>query len=125
LLYSREYFERVRAALNPGGIAVQWAPTPRTIATFRSVFPHVAYVEPALLGSDRPIVYDGEHVASRLDEPAIRSYLMDSGVNIDELRGRFLSARAINWSPSDKVTNPDINTDLWPRDEYYLNNPAR
>lgn len=125
LLYSREYFGRVRTALKPGGIAVQWAPTPRTIATFRAVFPHVVYAEPALLGSDRPIAYDAARIAARLDEPAIRDYLSDAEVNIDELRARVLSAHVIVWGPADMVAATDINTDLWPRDEYYLNNPTR
>lgn len=123
LLYSREYFERVRAALNPGGIAVQWAPTPRTIATFRSVFPHVVYAEPALLGSNQPIAYDAARVTARLEEPSIRAYLAESEVNIDELRARFASVRPVAWGPGDVVPSRDVNTDLWPRDEYYLNNP--
>ncbi|MSP89423.1 MAG: hypothetical protein EXQ92_11535 [Alphaproteobacteria bacterium] len=112
LLYSREYFERVRAAPNPGGIAVQWAPTPRTIATFRSVFPHVLYAEPALLGRDSPIQYDAARVAARLDEPPIRAYLADSGVNIEELRARFASVRAVVWGPAEKSAVADVNTDL-------------
>ena len=40
--------------LAPGGIYVQWAPTARSIETFRSIFPYVTIVHPAMLGSDRP-----------------------------------------------------------------------
>jgi predicted membrane-bound spermidine synthase/tetratricopeptide (TPR) repeat protein len=47
-LYSREYFERMAAALRPGGIAVQWIPTQRIgeeslsliLRTFFGAFPH-------------------------------------------------------------------------------------
>jgi spermidine synthase len=39
LLNSQEFFQQVRTKLAPGGIYVQWAPTERTIETFRSVFP--------------------------------------------------------------------------------------
>ena len=47
-LYSYEYFESARRALNPGGIMVQWLGSPSsdayrwTLATFRRVFPHVS-----------------------------------------------------------------------------------
>ncbi|MBM3597222.1 MAG: MFS transporter [Alphaproteobacteria bacterium] len=121
LLYSREYFERMRRALKPGGIAVQWAPTERTIATFRAVFPHVVYAAPALLGSERPIPYDPAALARRLDEPAIRGHLEAAQVNIDELRSVYVAKPPVVWSAS--ARSPDVNTDLWPRDEYYLNNP--
>ena len=57
LLNSQEFFRQVRSKLAPGGIYVQWAPTERSIETFRSVFPYVTMVHPALLGSDRPIPY--------------------------------------------------------------------
>src|SRR5205814_5160829 len=47
-LYSKEYFEMVRAHLNPQGIVTQWVPLYETdpetvkseIATFFEVFPH-------------------------------------------------------------------------------------
>jgi len=119
-LYSREYFEKVRAHLAPGGIAVQWAPTERTIATFRTVFPHVVYAAPALLGSVQPIPYDPEALARRTEEPAIRAHLTAAEVNLDDLR-RFLTGRApVVWSTTGPMT--DINSDLWPKDEYWLNN---
>jgi spermidine synthase/predicted MFS family arabinose efflux permease len=120
LLYSREYFEKVREHLAPGGIAVQWAPTERTIATFRTVFPYVIYAAPALLGSTRPIPYDPAALARRTEEPAIRDHLTAAEVNLDDLR-RFLTGRApVVWSATAPAA--DINTDLWPKDEYWLNN---
>jgi spermidine synthase len=120
LLYSREYFEKVREHLAPGGIAVQWAPTERTIATFRTVFPHVIYAAPALLGSAQPIPYDPAALARRTEEPAIRAHLLAADVNLDELRRIFLDRTPVVWSTTGPVA--DINTDLWPKDEYWLNN---
>jgi len=120
LLYSREYFQKVREHLAPGGIAVQWAPTERTIATFRTVFPHVIYAAPALLGSVQPIPYDPAALARRTEEPAIRDHLVAAEVNLDDLK-RFFTGRApVVWSTTGSAT--DINADLWPKDEYWLNN---
>jgi spermidine synthase len=120
LLYSREYFRKVRDHLAPGGIAVQWAPTERTIATFRTVFPHVVYAAPALLGSLQPIPYDPAALARRTEEPAIRAHLLAADVNLDDMRRFFLGRAPVVWSETGPET--DINTDLWPKDEYHLNN---
>jgi spermidine synthase len=46
LLNSQEFFQQVRARLAPGGIYIQWAPTERSVDTFRSVFPYVTMVHP-------------------------------------------------------------------------------
>ena len=65
-LYSREYFRRLRTALNPGGVAVQWLPFAdigatnfaAIIRTFYSVFPRGSVWWGAtnlmLVGSDTP-----------------------------------------------------------------------
>jgi len=121
LLYSREYFEKVRDHLAPGGIAVQWAPTERTINTFRTVFPHVVYAAPALMGSAAPIPYDPAALARRTEEPAIREHLLAAEVNLDDLRTFMLRRPPVVWSELGPRT--DINSDLWPKDEYWLNNP--
>ena len=120
LLYSREYFQKVREHLAPGGIAVQWAPTERTISTFRTVFPHVIYAAPALLGSSSPIPYDPAALARRIEEPAIREHLRAADVNLDELRAFIQGRTPVVWAETGSAT--DINSDLWPRDEYWLNN---
>ena len=67
LLNSQEFFRQVQSKLAPGGLYVQWAPTERTIETFRSVFPYVTMVHPALLGSDRPIPYAREKILALLE----------------------------------------------------------
>jgi len=53
MLYSEEFLTQVRARLAPGGLYVQWAPTPRTVETFVAVFPHVVMLQPIsiMLGS--------------------------------------------------------------------------
>ena len=75
LLNSQEFFQQVRAKLAPGGIYVQWAPTERSIDTFRSVFPYVTMVHPAMLGSDRPIPYSRDKILALLERPEIDAHL--------------------------------------------------
>jgi spermidine synthase len=97
-LYSKEYFEAVRAHLNPGGLVTQWVPlyqsdkeTVRSeIATFFEVFPHgvvwgnldeanLGY-DVVLLGSDRPIRIDLDAVDRQLKAaPRIAASLHEVG----------------------------------------------
>jgi spermidine synthase len=121
LLYSQEFMRQVQAKLAPGGIYVQWAPTERTIETFRSVFPHVALVHPALLGSDQPIPYDRETILELLARPDIDSQLKAARVDRGELRLWFEKTQIESLNMGQAVPAPAPNTDFFPRDEYYLN----
>jgi spermidine synthase len=120
LLYSVEFFRQVRERLREGGICVQWAATERTVASFLSVFPHVVRVNDALLGSDRPIAFALEAMAERLHGPA-RPYVVAGGWDPAAIVG-WLSARPVTvWAPGDPRGDRDVNTDLFPKDEYFLN----
>ncbi len=121
LLNSREFFQQVKSKLAPGGIYVQWAPTQRTIETFRSVFPYVTMVHPALLGSDRPIHFDRERILHLLAQPQIAAHLAAARVDRAELRKWFEDKKieVLNDGRTVPVLSP--NTDFFPRDEYYLN----
>jgi predicted membrane-bound spermidine synthase len=123
LLYSREYFEAAREQLAPGGIMAQWNPTERVEATFVTVFPYVIDVPPILLGSMQPIDYDVEAIRARLDDPAIRDYLVASDVDVSHLQDLIKPPEQV-WSEDDPrdFASERINTDLFPRDEYFLNN---
>jgi spermidine synthase len=85
-LYTREYFEAVKAHLNPGGVVTQWVPlyesTPEAvkseIATFFSVFPHGTIwannvngggYDLVLLGQDQPTRNDVAALAARFGDP--------------------------------------------------------
>jgi spermidine synthase len=86
-LYSKEYYELVRAHLNPGGVAAQWLPlyesdedTVKTqLATFFDVFPQGTVWSNYLNGDGYDLVLMG-----RLDA---------SPVNIDEVQKRLEGAR--------------------------------
>ena len=121
LLNSREFFEQVRAKLAPGGIYVQWAPTERSIATFRSVFPYVTLIHPAMLGSDSPIPYSREKVAALLARPDVAAHLAAARIDKVELGKWFADKKIEVLNDGKTVPAPSPNTDFFPRDEYYLN----
>jgi spermidine synthase len=123
LLNSRELFEQVKAKLTPGGIYVQWAPTERSVATFRSVFPYVTMVHPAMLGSDRPIPYSREKIAALLARPEVTAHLKAARIDETELAKWFSDKKVDVLNDGRTVPTPSPNTDFFPRDEYYLNRP--
>lgn len=120
-LYSVEYFELLRDHLKPGGFAVSWAPTQRTIDSFVSVFPHaVLAAETVLIGSMEPIPYDVKQIESKLAEPRMMEYLAVGALNAEKLsqqvRKHFIAERFDE--SFDRTALTDLNTDLYPRDEY-------
>jgi spermidine synthase len=95
-LYTRDYFELLRARLRPGGVASMWLPTyglvPRNYAmivqAFREVFPHTTiWYEPTALNgftivtgrlSETP--WDGEALARAFADPPVAAELADLGI---------------------------------------------
>lgn len=123
LLNSREFFEQVKGKLAPGGIYVQWAPTERSVETFRSVFPYVTMVHPAMLGSERPIPYSREKIAALLARPDVAAHLDGARVDKTELGKWFADKKIEVLNDGRTVPAKSPNTDFFPRDEYYLNRP--
>jgi spermidine synthase len=123
MLYSIEYFRQVRARLRPEGIAVQWAPTPRVVNSFLAVFPHVVQLTDVriLFGSDRPINFDLEALKKRFQDPAVRTALEAAEWNIDAITRFVVTSQVKVWQPDSVRPDGDVNTDLFPRDEFYLN----
>ncbi len=121
MLNSQEFFQQVRTKLAPGGLYVQWAPTQRSIETFRSVFPYVTMVHPALLGSDRPIPFDRAKILVLLARPEVEAHFAAAGIDRAELRQWFAEKTADRLNDGKTVPARYPNTDFFPRDEYYLN----
>jgi predicted membrane-bound spermidine synthase len=126
MLYSREYMELVRSRLAPGGIAVQWAPSWAVVETFLSVFPHVVLLRPAevLIGSDHPIEEAQARLLARLADPVIAARLAPGNPDRMAEVAAEISGEAIIWTPA-TPRGPAALTDMFPRDEFFLNNGVR
>ena len=96
-LYSRDFYELCRSRLQPGGLMAQWWPLPAQndedsrslVRSFLDVFPHATawsteLHEVLLVGSASPIELDGERVAARYAQPAVRAALAEVGIESPE-----------------------------------------
>ena len=118
-LYSDAYFELLRDRLNLGGIAVSWSPTDRVRNTFVKVFPHVLSYGAIVLGSNQPIDFVPERVRNRLMDPMVLDYYAQAGVDIRTLLAEYIDRVPAVFDPShDRSMLQDINTDLFPKDEF-------
>lgn len=115
LLYSVEYFRQIRDRLNPDGLCVEHVPTPRIEAAFLAVFPYVVEVRGRMVGSSQPI--DVARLQSFKDSPLLPE-LAAAGISKADLLGELNLGRV--WTPSD-ARPTDFNSDLFPKDEFYLN----
>ncbi len=122
LLYSKEFFEEVRAKLAKGGIMAQWCPTKRVEATFLRVFPYVLKFPAVniLIGSNEPILYDPQIIFDHFEKTShFTDYLNRGEISFDYRSEEWLSK---GWTLDTLRISDDVNTDLFPKDEYYLNN---
>lgn len=118
-LYSLEYFELLKNRLAPGGLAVSWAPTERVRDTMLRVFPYVLAFDAIAVGSSSPIAFDRDALVASLRAPITRQYFASAGVDIDAIVNGELLAHATSYGPDfDRSVLPDINTDLFPLDEF-------
>jgi spermidine synthase len=124
LLYSREFLELVRRRLAPGGLYVQWTPTCRIVDTFRNAFPHSVLILPArvMIGSDVPVPIAADVVARRFANPGVVAHLASGNPDVSD----YSPFMRVLVTPSRDGRFPDeILTDLYPRDEFFLNNDRR
>jgi predicted membrane-bound spermidine synthase len=120
-LYSREYFELLKSRLREGGYGVTWGPTKRTRDTFVSAFPHALVIGDILIGSDRPIAFDPAVLKQRVEDPFTVAYYARAGIDVRALLAPIFEAHPKVYDPSsDRASLRDLNTDLYPRDEYLV-----
>ena len=119
-LYSTDFFRLALHRLKPGGYVVQWMPTDRTLASFLRVFPYVVRINFMLIGSASPINISYERLNAELAGPA-GEYLTKMGWNRNEVAAALISGLPQSWTPSDPRDDRDVNTDMFPKDEYYRN----
>jgi spermidine synthase len=126
MLYSQEFFQEVQAKLKPGGFFVEWNTGSGTKETMLSVFSHVISVGIGenlwiLIGSDRPLEFDQNKLLTKLDLPQVKDFLEKADINIANVRNDIQSASIKIYSRIKDGQPQQVNTDLFPRGEYYLN----
>lgn len=125
-LYSREFYDLVDSRLADGGLFAQWLPTDRTLQTMQGTFDHLLVFDvPSYFGSrfaiasNEPLAYDTVGVLARL-AATDRSTLPPG---MAEALERFVTeARPEVVRGGADVPAERRNEDLFPRDEYWLNN---
>jgi predicted membrane-bound spermidine synthase len=123
LLYSAEFFREALEHLEPRGLMVQWRASDRVEATFRSVFPHGLAAGPLLVGSPQPVEWSAPALNAVLEDPATVRWLADAGLKAADLG--YAGWGGGEWHRVQAAEDGALNTDLFPRDEFYLNQPAR
>ncbi|MCX7383604.1 MAG: hypothetical protein NT133_19815, partial [Alphaproteobacteria bacterium] len=126
-LYSVEFFRLAAGALKPGGVFVQWAPTPRVRDSFVRAFPHVVEVHPAglmrpdrfvMLGAMAPIAITPAALAAAYRAPAVAARFRAADVDPERLARAAEAGRLVVWSPQTPRPATAVNEDLFPRDEF-------
>lgn len=119
-LYSIEYFTLLKSKLRPGGIAVTWCPTQRTLDTFLRVFPHVITIGKFAFGSIELIVLDEDSIDRLFAHPFTKSYYEKTNKDVkNAVREYIRNHNVVNYGPDfDRSNILDVNTDLFPKDEF-------
>ena len=119
-LYSDAYFELVRDHLAVNGLAATWAPTQRVYNTFIRTFPHVVAAAGVLIGSRQPFSIDRAAIETRLADPWTRAHFANAGIDIGRLLSDALASPVVYGPDFPRASLIDINTDLFPKDEFDL-----
>jgi spermidine synthase len=123
-LYSQEYFALVKSRLKRGGLAITWAPTRRIHDGFVRVFPYVVGLPGLLIGSAESFRVDRDLLVERANAPDVRAHFARAQVDIAELLARYFEHPPVRLGPDgDRTVFTDLNTDLFPRDEFDLSPP--
>ena len=123
-LYSEAYFTLVRSRLKRHGLAATWVPTKRIGDTFIKVFPYVVNVPGVLIGSNEPFDIQAQEIAQRLADRRVRDYYARADIDIAALLAPYFKAASAPIGPEfNRAALVDVNTDLFPKDEYDLTSP--
>jgi spermidine synthase len=119
-LYSVEYFNLLKSKLKPKGIAVTWAPTERIKHSFGAVFPYVYEIQESLfIGSESPLNFDRETILKRFDDPFTVDFYKRANIDAKVIMSNFLNTLKVIQNGK-LLDNKDVNTDMWPKDEYQV-----
>ena len=88
------------------------------VARGASVFPYALLLGDIMIGSSAPIAFDPAVITERL--AAVRDYYAAAGIDLMTLVHPYLIATPYRIGPGDARQTTDLNTDLFPRDEFSL-----
>lgn len=77
------------------------------------------------MGSDRPVVFDRSALLHQLNSTAVLDFLDKANVDVVPIREAVKTANVLTYSHRQNGQPKPMNTDLFPRSEYYLNHAAR
>lgn len=119
-LYSYEYFLLLKNSLRPGGIALSWIPTQRTLDTFIKAFPYVFTIGSFAVGSELPIYFDSISAMAQLQHPYTRAYYLSANPRLYDYVESYITTHDIQYYDdlTDRSSILDINRDLYPKDEF-------
>lgn len=125
-VYSLEFYQLVRDHLAQGGLFAQWIPTNRVLTTVKQVFPHVLSMEVPggrgrfLIAANEQLTFDRERLRAELER---RSSAFSTGqqASLAQFAASVEPKVERAGGAADPVAPNEINTDLFPRDEYFLN----
>jgi len=129
-LYSVEFYRLLASRLQDDGLFSQWSPTPRTLNSVTEVFPYVSrFTVPSYYGSQfvvasrRPIPFDREAVLGRLAGLEPDAFLPARAEALAQFLRSVEPEQIRAGGPPVPVDGRDLNRDLRPLDEFFLNNP--
>ncbi len=117
-LYSEEFFTLLANQLKPGGIAISWFPTQRTKESFLNVFPYVNEFGGIGVGSKEPISATDIELISRASDPLVLEHFKRANCDSRVSLKRLLTNRKIIQTALPRTKFKDVNSDLFPRDEF-------
>ena len=119
----------VAQRLAPGGILAQWTPTARTLNSITAVFPYVVSIEVASYGGSRfmlasrnPIDIDPTRLAQRFSEIPMGTFSATQQAALQAFMCGLTVTCEANGANAPAAPEHLLNRDLFPRDEYFLNN---
>jgi spermidine synthase len=124
-LYSEEYFKIAKTKLKKGGLVATWMPTIRVKNTFTNVFPFVYQIKDFLLiGSNQPLFIDPNKIQIKLNSSFTKNHFSAANIKIDDIIIPLI--KNIVCIQNGQVSkNANINTDMFPKDEYMVGDIER
>jgi hypothetical protein len=84
------------------------------------VFPYVVSASGVLVGSSDPMTIDRDALARRIADPRVREHYARAGINVQEMMSQYLARPAIYTPDFNRDALTDVNSDLFPKDEFDL-----